>query len=571
MAYFLKKTKRKNDIYLQIYFSYRDPDTKKPKHKSHKALGYVSDLIAQGIPDPIAHFQEEVDSLNFEYNAQKKDRAVKKIGEISPVRSLGYFPADSVLRRLDVRDDIELFSSTRKFRFSVYDCLRFLIFARMIHPCSKKKTTDQILPTIYNAPDFSYDQILECLDFIGNDYEKITEIFARHTDEAYILDSSTAFFDCTNYYFEIDREDEWRRKGPSKENRRDPIIGMGLLLDGNCIPTAMRLYPGNQSEIPVLRQAINDLKKQSHITGRTVQVADKGLNCARNIYECIQNGDGYIFSKSVKKLDEKERTWVMNIKDWTEVTDPDDNSVKFKMYSCVDKFHYEFTDDNGRKVPFTVREKRLVTLNPKLRRKQKAEITKMVEKAKGCCLSQAKKSEYGESAKYVDFKSVGEDGSASDKKAVTTLNQQKIERDLEVCGYNMIVTSEIEMDDITVYKVYHQLWRIEESFRSLKTELDARPVYLQSINRIKGHFLVCYLAVLLERLVQFKVLEDKFGTHQVYEFIRKFKIVPYSIKEYTNLSSKCDIIDFIEKKYKLPVGNYYLQEKQIKKILEKPL
>ncbi len=283
MAYFLKKTNRKKGLYLQIYFSFRDPDTKMPKNKCHKTLGFVSDLIAHGIADPVAHYQKAVEDLNDEFHKEKADRQVKKIGSVSPERHLGYFPATSLLRRLEampdvdclasVRDfqfkadrqvkkigsvsperhlgyfpatsllrrleampDVDCLASVRDFQFSISECLSALICARLVNPVSKSRTVNEVLPTLWNEPQFSYDQILSCLDFIGNDYEKIIEIFTRHTDETYILDYSRSFFDCTNFYFEIDQEDEWRRKGPSKENRRDPIIGMGLLLDAQCIP-----------------------------------------------------------------------------------------------------------------------------------------------------------------------------------------------------------------------------------------------------------------------------------------------------------------------------------------------
>lgn len=346
---------------------------------------------------------------------------------------------------------------------------------------------------------------------------------------------------------------------------------MGLLLDAGCIPVGMKLYPGNQSEKPVLREVIRSLKRQHAEIGRVVQVADKGLNCAQNIYTARKDKDGYIFSKSVKQLKETERVWALKQDGFVSVPDPDDNSLKFRIKSTVDVFDYEFTDENGRKHKFKVREKRIVTYNPRLARKQKQEIDKMADKARGCVLSRAKKSEYGESAKYVDFNSVDEEGKLNGKKAAVSLNYAKIEQDKDCAGYNMLVTSETGVDDMIIYNTYHELWRIEESFRTMKSELDARPVYLQNINRIKGHFLICYLSVLLERLIQFKVLDNRFGSHQVYQFIRKFKVTKYSNKEYVNLTANSDLIQYLDQKYNLPVTNYYLTRAQIKKILERPL
>ena len=132
------------------------------------------------------------------------------------------------------------------------------------------------------------------------------------------MNTSKTYFDCTNFYFEIDKEDEFRKKGPSKENRRDPIIGLGLLLDANQIPIGMKLYPGNESEKPIIREVIKDLKNRNQITGKTIQVADKGLNCSNNIINAIKNKDGYIFSKSVKQLPEVEQTWVLLDNDYKE-------------------------------------------------------------------------------------------------------------------------------------------------------------------------------------------------------------------------------------------------------------
>lgn len=571
MAYFVKKSNTKKGLYLQIYFSYRDPETKTPKNKSFCSVGYADDLIASGISDPIAYCQQKVDQLNLEFHEQKSLKKTQKIKETSPVRYLGHFPAAAILRKLDIQQDIELFSSSRQFQFSIYDCLRHLIYARLICPSSKRQTCASIIPHIYNAPAFSYDQILSCLDFVGSNYDKFIEMFTRHVDETYILDYSKTYFDCTNFYFEIDREDDWRRKGPSKEHRSDPILGMGLLLDQNCIPVGMKLYPGNQSEKPILRETIQQLRRQAHVSGKIVQVADKGLNCAKNIHEALLHGDGYIFSKSVKTLNKMEQQWALREDGFVAIKDKE-NNIKFRIKSCKDVYTYSFLDENKRKHTFRVKEKRIVTYNPSLARKQRAEIHKMAEKAKGCVLSRAKKEEYGESAKYVTFHVINkETGEIKEDTIVASLNEAKVQKDLDCAGYNMIITSEINMEDLEIHRVYHQLWRIEESFRTMKSQLDARPVYLQDIDRIKGHFLICYLSVLLERIIQFKVLDDQFGSEQIYRFMRDFKICPLHSNEYMNQATSSEVFDYFEKKYGLPIANLYLKKSDLKKILGRSL
>jgi len=285
------------------------------------------------------------------------------------------------------------------------------------------------------------------------------------------LDVSKTYFDCTNFYFEIDREDDFRIKGPSKENKKAPIVGLGLLLDSHQIPIGMKMYPGNESEKPVLRDVINNLKKQNNITGKTIHVADKGLNCIQNIAFSKTNGDGYLFSKSVKGLSEKEKVWVLLDQDFKEVKDKK-GKVLYRYKSCIDKFPYT-VEHKGKKVTVKLTEKRLLTYNPVLAAKKRYEINRMVEKAKSLTLSQAKKNDYGETGKYVNFT----DGKG--KKATVSINQDAIVKDLKFAGYNLLVTSEIEMTDQDIYNTYNNLWRIEESFKIMKSDLDARPVFLQ--------------------------------------------------------------------------------------------
>ena len=281
MAYFLKKTMRGDRLYLSIYESFYSPDTKNTKHKSFRKIGFVDALVKSGISDPVATFQKEVDELNQKRKMEKQKTASKQISDLSPSRYLGYVPLAKVMNNLDVEDFFGILSGPRSFQFDVYALFCALVYARTIAPYSKWKTYNDIFPRMFPHYDFSYDQILEGLEFMGSEYEKIVEILTTATQDNYGIDPSCCYFDCTNFYFEIDKESELQKKGPSKENRRDPIVGMGLLLDSGMIPIGMKIYPGNESEKPVLRQTIKNLKRRNNITGRTIQIADKGLNCCQ--------------------------------------------------------------------------------------------------------------------------------------------------------------------------------------------------------------------------------------------------------------------------------------------------
>lgn len=554
MAYFLKQTKHKNRTYLAIYESFYNHDKKGTAHKSYESLGSIETNIKNGIADPIAYFQKKVDALN----KAKNEAGVRKISDKSPNLYLGYFPLKSIMDKLKIKKFVDYFKLTNNFEYDLYDLLSSLVYARSVNPCSKNRTFHEVLPYLYHSYNYSYDQLLDGLCFLGTNYTKFVELFTVQVKNVYGVDTSKTYFDCTNFYFEIDREDDFRKKGPSKENKKDPIVGLGLLLDSHQIPIGMKMYPGNESEKPVLRDVVNHLKKQNNITGRTIHVADKGLNCAENIAFSKANGDGYLFSKSVKGLSEKEKEWVLLDQDFKEMKDKTDK-VLYYYKSCIDEFPYTVEHD-GKKVTVSLTEKRLLTYNPTLAAKKRYEINRMVEKAKSLTLSQAKKKDYGESGKYVNFT----DGKG--KKANVSINQKAIDKDLRFAGYNLIVTSEIKMTDQDIYSTYHNLWRIEESFRIMKSDLDARPAFVQKENSIKGHFLICYLTVLLERIFQFNVLDNKYSSSEIFKFIRDFKAVKAESK-YINTTTNSGFINDLSEKFELPLTNYFLTETQIKSML----
>ena len=572
MRYFVKKsTPSKKGLYLQIYKTNYVPG-KGNQNKSYKAIGYVSDLIASGIPDPVAYAQNLVDELNSDLPNRKE----MKIGDISSSKNLGYFLIKSMIDYLDFDYILKLMSSNMKFHFNLSDFVRSMIYAQIVNPGSKHKAFEKVMPNIYGAESFSYDQILDTINYIGNDYQKFVELLNISIQKKWKRNTSNAYFDCTNYYFEIDLPKEDRQFGPSKEERHLPIIGQALLLDEDQIPIGMSLYPGNESEKPKIRESIENLKQRFDIDSRIVQVADKGLNCARNIYAAsIEANDGYIFSKSVhgKNLSKQEKEWVLlenenNI--WNEVKDSNGKLI-YKYKECIDTFKYKFTNEEGKCVEFNVKEKRVVSYNPSLARKQKAQIQKQIDKAISISsLKQASKEEYGDSIKYVNFTSIDKEGEVV--KSIPSLNQEKIDEDLSFAGYNLLVTSEINKSAQDIYNTYHGLWRIEESFRVMKTYLEARPVYLQNKESIYGHFTICYMALTILRLIELKVFNDELPIGQIIEFIRNYNITETLEGSFINNATKSNTLSIIQKRYGLSkLDNIQLRKKDVENILTSEL
>lgn len=570
VAYFLKKSTNKKGLYLQIYESFYDPARKHTAHRSVEAIGYEHELRDQGIDDPIAHFKAKVDEMNAERKVQKQDEKARRISQATPERYLGYFPFKALDSLLDIKRELQWLQVISDFKFSLSDLLSSLVYARLCQPCSKAKTFHDVLPLLMEKNSFSLDQMYAGIEFLGAESTKVIEVYNHAIERLWPRNTSRTYFDCTNFYFEIDSEDDLRRKGPSKENRREPIVGLGLLLDADCIPIGMKVFPGNESEKPIIKQVIDDMRRRTDVAGKVIRVADKGLNCADNVADAVLCGDGYVFSKSLKQLSQIDADVAIGEGEWVDVCDMA-GEVRYSYKEMVDEFDYSITDVSGKKKKVALREKRITTFNPKLAKKQRGEIDRQVEKARRLRVGGAKRSEFGDSAKYVTFTAVDTDGCESKDKVVSTLNHAAVERARKLAGYNMLVTSEVSMPAREVYDVYHNLWKIEESFRVMKSQLDARPVYLQKHDSIIGHFLICYLAVLLLRLLQTKVLEGKYCSEEVMTFARGFRVVEASENRYINLSKSSKIINDLEQISSQPIGNYYLKKSDINSIMKTTL
>ncbi len=582
MSYFLKKTTpTAKGLYLQIYETNYIPGKGK-RNKSYKSLGYVIDLQSKGINDPISYYQNEVDLLNKELIQTNS----LQISEISTASNVGYFLVKCLFDHLDMDNTINVVASTFKSRYKFSDMFRSLCYSQILSPGSKHKAFEKVIPSIYSSTHYSYDQILDAVNFIGSDYHKYIEILNHHIGNIWPRKFDKVYFDCTNYYFEVDSEKEWIKKGPSKENRHCPLLGQALLLDANQIPLDTEFYSGNNSEISYLRSRIESMKAKNNVTGRVIHVADKGLNCARNIYSAvIESNDGYIFSKSIKgrNLSETQKEWVTiednDLNKWYDVRDSKGDLIyKYKTVkhkttkgNVKDYGIYEYKcllEGDKKDTVFTTKEKRIVTYNPTLAKKQRAEINKQADKAnKLLTYKKVLKEDIGDTAKYITLEAKTVDGEKV--KIVSSVNQEKIDADLKFAGYNMLITSEIDAEPKEVYKVYHNLWKIEECFRIMKSYLDARPVFLQKKESIHGHFLICYFSLTLMRLLENKIFEEEICTSQLIDFIRQYNVTKTKENSYINTSTASDTFVKIKEKLGLAkLGNVYLSKFDIDQLLK---
>ena len=577
MGYFLRKDKKKKGVYLQMYETYWDRERKQARTRCVRSFGYADELKSESIPDPVGYYKELVAEEEKKRLAALNDSTRPRAFDEIVEKNAGYFLLKALIDELDVKEVIDVLSSVQQYRFSVYDMMMQLIYARAIQPCSKSKTVSSVFPLLFDYTSISEDQVYDGLFFIGSFYEKYIELFNSQYEKLFPRNCDTCFFDCTNYYVEIDFPKEDKQKGPSKENQHSPIIGQALLLDKDLVPLSMRMFPGNKSEKPYLRSVVEDMKNRCKVSGRTVQVADKGLNCARNIYAAVKEAnDGYIFSKSVhgRNLSKQEKQWVLledNCANRYTACYDDNGNMKYKIKSCTDTFSYSFKEtdaDTGeiRTVSFSVKEKRIVSFNPALAEKQKAEIRKEIQKADSyVTCKDITREELGDSAKYISIKNTDENGKKI--KPDIRLNYDKIKEDMAFAGYNMIVTSEVDMEPEDIYRTYHGLWKIEESFRITKSFLDARPVYVQKRETIYGHFLICYLTLFLLRVLEIKCFKNTVSTYDILSFIRDFRVAKKDSRTYINLSRNRAVNEKMKKATGLVnLDALYLSESEIENL-----
>lgn len=568
MAYFLRKTRRKNgDIYYQIYDSYYSAEERKNKNRSVEKLGLLSSLRREGESD--SECEQRLRGMVSERERDRSGKQAKQIDDNDELVNYGYFLLEGMVRHLDIRKQIDLLTLGSRIRFSLSDVLFSLADARVIDPCSKWKTFAEVFPLMYEDPTkkISLSQMYSGVCFLGTVVQDVVDILNAAIDKRFGRSLDRVYFDCTNYYFEIDCESGIKRRGPSKENRTSPIVSMALLLDSDLIPYQMEIFPGNESEKPRLPRALDRIREEKGKESKIIQVADKGLNCAENIRKCGKN-DGYIFSKAPKMMADKDLEWMFDEKGWTDVMDKN-GEVSYRYKSVTDVYDYEFKDENGKTVKFTKAEKRVATFNPSLRKKQAIELTRQYDKAmKKTASAQIKEAVGGKNAKMISVdavsKKTGEE--LEDAQIVLSGNKEKLEHDLKLAGYNILVTSEVAMKESEIYDVYHKLWNIERTFRMMKTQLAARPAFASTDDGIRGHFLTCYTSIVLLRLLEKKVFSDQFTVEEIIEYIKKARAFRLSDNDYCNLLKRKEaaISEYIQKRTELPLLNKRLTDSKIK-------
>ena len=598
---------RSGKTFLSFVQGYRD-ESGKVKQKTIENIGWLDDLKKQ-YDDPIAHFKEIAKQRNNEEINELviKNLKTKTIDENSCTKNLGYVILKRIYEELNITGFLKQKQKNLKIDFSLNDIFELLVYSRILYPDSKLSTYNN-KDIFFEKFDFSLQDMYRSLDYFSNYKNDLLISLWNNTKDKYNRDTSITYYDTTNYYFEISYNDEdemndkgeiikkgMRKRGPSKEHRKTPIIQMGLLMDKNGLPMYYDLFPGNESEKLQMRPTLKKTKTKFGID-RTIIVADRGQNTSDNTVfiagknDDNSNHDGYVYGQSILGADKEFKEWALKQDDFIydeiydefgnlvtykeaikdeegKVIDYEDKPAIFKHKSRVYAKKVQIKKDGKRNVNYLIYQKQMVYYSKKYADRQKNLREQAIEKAKDLIKNPGKYTQatsYG-CTKYINnIKFNQETGEIPDGLELS-LKLDKIKEEEKFDGYYSIVTSEKHLSDKEIRDIYKGLWKIEETFKITKSELETRPVFVWTDESIEAHFLSCFVSLLIIRLLEQK-LDRKYSNECVINSLVKYTSTNLEHNIYLQ-SFRNDVIKDLEKIFNLDLSHKYLTLSQIKKIL----
>ena len=509
---------------LSIRKGFRDKNGK-VKNVTIQNLGDL-EILKQQFEDPISHFKNVVYQMNEEEKINNTpitltiDKNKHLLEGTDNNKNFGYVALSKIYHELEIDKFIKTKFQVRDFsEYKINNIIKLLVFARCLFPDSKKATFEN-KDVFFENTHFSLKEVYNALTYIEPFKEQLQSYIYDHIQEQYKPNNECIFYDVTNYYFEIDDNDDFRKKGVCKEHRPNPIVQMGLFMDSLGLPMCYGLFSGNTNDCLTLKPMVQKLQK-NYSVGRVIVVADKGLNTGKNIVYQKAIGNGYVMSLSVRGANQELKDFVLN-----EIGYIYNENKTYKKKSRLYPREVEYiktVDGKEVKTKTTVDEKQVVFWSADYAKRAKAERQSAIDKAKdliGNVQKYNKKNCYGAS-KYVKHlvfdKKTGE---IIEAKSQLSLDEEKIAEEEALDGYYVIVSSEMNKSDDEIIDIYRGLWRIEETFKVTKSELNDRPVFVSRKDHIEAHFLTCYLALVLCRVLQHK-LDKKYSVEKILESLKK--------------------------------------------------
>lgn len=499
---------------VRIVEGYRPGPGQSPKQRQIKNFGYAEDYTDQAafwkmVEQAEADFKESKHRIVAELNPQRLIKDAKRY-------NLGYTYLESIYDFLE----LDKFFSSLKYdvTYDLNGIFKYLVIERILNPDSIRAMLQRKSSWYGCRNDFQYHHAIRALDYLEENMEGLQDHLNRVIERKVGRTKEYLFYDTTNFYFEKDYAEEGAlgQKGVSKEHSVNPIVQFGLFMDSNKLPVRMQAFPGNTSDTLTYLPMIQAMKARDGF-GRIISVADKGMNSADNVSYIYSNGDGYVFSQILKG--KKGTRYQSRMFDETAYTWNADRTYKYQL----------FEEDYQYAVPKEIDKSGKMTAKRKVLIYWKKSIAEREAKKREIKLGKAAKfhtnTAYGlthDATQYVTATHVDEGTGIIANKTIYAVDMDKAKEDAKYDGYFCIVTSELNYDRAKIHEVYGQLINIEDSFRICKTDLNARPIYVHTDEHIKAHLLVCFTALLVVRLLEYKMGADFISTERIRRALSSF-------------------------------------------------
>ncbi len=552
------------------YYAIIDIKNKNGKRSSkiYKRLGNEQEIakISNGIP-PIDWAKQQVAKLKKDY----EEKNLKVIAEFSQsdlieknnrlLFNSGYLFLQDIYYSLGLDKICKEISSKYRIKYDLNSVLSNLIYTRIIDP-SSKLSAFETSKSFLEKPNFELQNIYRALEVIAKETETIEATVYKNSLNVVNRNTKILYYDCTNYFFEIEQAEGLKQYGKNKENRPLPIVEMGLLMDGDGFPLAFVINSGNTNEQVTLKPLEKQIIKDFELS-KFVVCTDAGLASNENrMFNNIQDRS-FIVTQSLKKIKGHLKEWALDKNGWHKanskkllnLNDIDNSSSNEEIY-----YKERWINENG------LSQRLIVSYSPKYATYQKNVRLSQIERAQKLLNNpnSISKSRQNDPKRFIKSASITKDGEIADKK-VLSLNQSAIENEAMFDGFYAVCTT-LEDDVSEIIKVNKRRWEIEESFRILKTDFKARPVYLKRDDRIKAHFTTCFLSLLIYRVLEHK-LNEKYTSSQIIDTLRNMCLFRTMNVGYAPTYERTDLTDDLHKEFGFRTDTEIVSEATIKKII----
>ena len=562
----LSITHTKNNTYFYMIKSYRENG--KNKTKIIERLGELKEVEqkANG-EDPIIWAKKYIEKRNQE-EKQNKGVYFEKLVEGIPLDesqktfNIGYLFLQNIYYSLGLDKICKNISEKYRIKYDLNSILSNLIYTRIIEPSSKLSSFEAAKKFI-EQPNYELHDIYRALEVISKETEFIEAEVYKNSLDVVNRNTKILYYDCTNYFFEIEQAEGLKQYGLSKENRPNPIAQMGLFMDGDGFPLAFNVNSGNTNEQTTLKPLEKQIIKDFELS-KFIVCTDAGLASNENRkFNNIQNRS-YIVTHSLKKIKGHLKEWALSPEDWHTINlnkkinlnDIDSSGDNEEIY-----YKERWINENG------LEQRLIVSYSPKYAEYQRSVRNRQVERAQNLINNPTKisKNRQDDPKRFIKSASVTNDGEIASKK-VFSLNTTAIEKEEEFDGFYAVCTT-LEDEISEIIKINKRRWEIEESFRILKTDFKARPVYLKRDDRIKAHFTTCFLSLLIYRILEHK-LNEEYTSKEIITTLREMNFAKIKGDGYIPIYTRDTLIDKLHDIFKIKTDNEITTLNQMKKILK---